>query len=216
MNKTGVFLVDDHQMILDGIKSMFQTDESLQFIGECTDGLIAKDEISRKASQIDLLITDINIPGISGIELCSFVKEEFPQIKVLIISMYQNNTVITEALMADADGYLLKTGGYHQFRQAINRVLDGGSYYSEEIYPIIRKEYQKVQEKEHLIQKLTSREMEILILIVREFTSSEIAEELNISKKTVDNHRQNILFKTNSNSTIGLVKYALNAGLKID
>lgn len=213
MDKTRIYLVDDHQMILDGIKAMFRDDHTLEFVGESTDGLQAQKVIEQRAKEIDLVITDVNIPGISGVELCAYIKQTFPHIRVLIISMYQNNAVITEALMADADGYLLKTGGQTEFDQAIKRVMDGASYYSEAIYPIIWKEYQKEREKEQFLQQLTSRELEVLQLIIKEYTSTEIADALCISKKTVDNHRQNLLSKTHSKSTIGLVKFALKAGI---
>lgn len=213
MDKTRIYLVDDHQMILDGIKAMFRDDHTLEFVGESTDGLQAQKVIEQRAKEIDLVITDVNIPGISGVELCAYIKQTFPHIRVLIISMYQNNAVITEALMADADGYLLKTGGQTEFDQAIKRVMDGASYYSEAIYPIIWKEYQKEREKEQFLQQLTSRELEVLQLIIKEYTSTEIADALCISKKTVDNHRQNLLSKTQSKSTIGLVKFALKAGI---
>lgn len=213
MDKTRIYLVDDHQMILDGIKAMFRDDHTLEFVGESTDGLEAQKVIAQRAEEIDLVITDVNLPGISGVELCAYIKQSFPHIRVLIISMYQNNAVITEALMADADGYLLKTGGQTEFDQAIKRVMDGASYYSETIYPIIRKEYQKEREKEQFLQQLTSRELEVLQLIIKEYTSTEIADALCISKKTVDNHRQNLLSKTHSKSTIGLVKFALKAGI---
>lgn len=215
MDKTRIYLVDDHQMILDGIKAMFRDDHTLEFVGESTDGLQAQKVIEQRAKEIDLVITDVNIPGISGVELCAYIKQTFPHIRVLIISMYQNNAVITEALMADADGYLLKTGGQTEFDQAIKRVMDGASYYSEAIYPIIWKEYQKEREKEQFLQQLTSRELEVLQLIIKEYTSTEIADALCISKKTVDNHRQNLLSKTQSKSTIGLVKFALKAGITI-
>lgn len=213
MDKTRIYLVDDHQMILDGIKAMFRDDHTLEFVGESTDGLQAQKVIEQRAKEIDLVITDVNIPGISGVELCAYIKQTIPHIRVLIISMYQNNAVITEALMADADGYLLKTGGQTEFDQAIKRVMDGASYYSEAIYPIIWKEYQKEREKEQFLQQLTSRELEVLQLIIKEYTSTEIADALCISKKTVDNHRQNLLSKTQSKSTIGLVKFALKAGI---
>jgi DNA-binding NarL/FixJ family response regulator len=122
---------------------MFHNDSAFEFIDFANDGLQAKAKIEQLSDQIDLVITDINMAGITGIELCSYVKTHFPAIKVLIISMYQNNSVITEALMAESDGYLLKTAGYDDFKIAIQRVMDGSSYYSEDIYPIIFNEYQK-------------------------------------------------------------------------
>ncbi len=214
--KIKIFIVDDHQMIIDGIRGMFSDDLEFEFIGFANDGFSAKTKIAEISDQIDLVITDINMSGLTGIELCKHLKTHYPAIKVLIISMYQNDSVITEALMAESDGYLLKTAGYHEFKLAIQRVIDGSSYYSEAIYPIIFKEYQKEKEKSEFIQQLTNRELEILQLIIKELTSSEIADQLCISKKTVDNHRQNLLLKTQSKSTIGLVKYALKAGITID
>lgn len=216
LTKTRIFLVDDHQMIIDGIRAMFGNHEAYEFVGHANNGQDAKEFIDHSPTSIDLVITDINMAGITGIELCQYVKTNHANIKVLIISMYQNNTVITEALIAEADGYLLKTAGYNEFKTAIGRVMDGSAYYSESIYPIIFKEYQKQKEQSELIQQLTMREMEILQLIITEKTSGEIADILCISKKTVDNHRQNLLMKTNSKSTIGLVKYALKAGITID
>lgn len=216
MEPKRIYIVDDHQLIIDGIKGMFAQHSEYSFVGSANDGIVAKEEIRLSAENIDVVITDVNLPGCSGIELCTYLKHQFPSIQVLIISMYSNQTIITEALKADADGYLLKTGGYQEFKQALSRILDGGSYYSESIYPIIWKEYQKEKEKDLLIQQLTARELEVLALIVRELTSSEIAERLFISKKTVDNHRQNLLQKTQSKSTIGLVKYAMKLGIQLD
>lgn len=214
-NKLRIFLVDDHQMIIDGIRGMFSEHKDYDFVGHANHGLEAQEKIREHADSIDLVITDINMAGITGIELCKYLKTHYPAIKVLIISMYQNDSVITEALLAESDGYLLKTAGYKEFQLAIQRVMDGSSYYSEAIYPIIFKEYQKEKEKTELIQQLSPRELEVLQLIIKEHTSSEIADLLYISKKTVDNHRQNLLTKTQSKSTIGLVKYAMKAGITL-
>ena len=214
-NKHNILLVDDHQLIIDGIKGMFAKDENLQFNFEANDGLNALDLIKANANEIDLVITDVNMPTLSGIELCGEIKKEFPHIKVLILSMYQNSTVVKEALQAEADGYIIKNAGKSDFLKAINRILDGGTYFSEAILPLIYKEVQKENKKKEALTILTEREIDVLKLIVKELTSEEIAEKLFISKKTVDNHRQNLLHKTESKSTVGLVKFALNCGLEL-
>jgi two-component system, NarL family, nitrate/nitrite response regulator NarL len=212
---TNIYLVDDHQMIIDGIKAMFTGHAHFNFIGESNDGLSAYDAIALIHESIDMVITDINMAGISGIELCRKIKDNFPHIKVLIITMYQNQSVVTESLMAEADGYLLKTAGKNDFELAIDRVMDGCTYYSDSILPIILKEYKKEVEKATLTQHLTARELEVLKLIILEKTSSEIAEELFISIKTVGHHRQNLLSKCNCKSSIGLTIFSIKAGLYV-
>jgi DNA-binding NarL/FixJ family response regulator len=214
VTKHRILLVDDHQLIIDGIKGMFVGDEHLDFSFEANDGLNALDLIKTHSNEIDLVITDVNMPTLSGIELCLEIKKHFPHIKVLVLSMYQNSTVVKEALQAEADGYIIKNTGKLDFSKAIHRILDGGRYFSEAILPLIYKEVQKENKKKEALSVLTEREIDVLKLIVKEMTSEEIAEKLFISKKTVDNHRQNLLHKTESKSTVGLVKFALNCGLE--
>jgi DNA-binding NarL/FixJ family response regulator len=214
VTKHRILLVDDHQLIIDGIKGMFVGDEHLDFSFEANDGLNALDLIKTHSNEIDLVITDVNMPTLSGIELCLEIKKHFPHIKVLVLSMYQNSTVVKEALQAEADGYIIKNTGKLDFSKAIHRILDGGTYFSEAILPLIYKEVQKENKKKEALSVLTEREIDVLKLIVKEMTSEEIAEKLFISKKTVDNHRQNLLHKTESKSTVGLVKFALNCGLE--
>lgn len=214
-NKNTILIVDDHQLIIDGIKSLFKDEPQLVFTYEANDGVSGKEIIQEHHEEIQLIIADVNMPGISGIELCQFVKQQYPHIKVLILSMYQNTSVVKEAIIAEADGYIIKNTGKKDFSKALHRILDGGTYYSEAIIPIIYKEFQKEQEKKEAISILTQREIEVLMLIGKELTSEEIANQLFISKKTVDNHRQSLLHKTESKSTVGLVKFAIKCGLDL-
>jgi DNA-binding NarL/FixJ family response regulator len=209
------FVVDDHQLIIDGILGMLKEEANFTFLGSANEGYTAEEKLLELGGQLDLVITDINMSGQTGIDICKKMKSAFPSVKVLIISMYQNNTVIREAMMAEADGYILKTSGKKDFILAIERIMEGGSYYSEAILPIIYQEFKKEQEKVDALAQLTSRELDVLKLIVQEMTSEDIAKALFISKKTVDNHRQNLLVKTGSKSSIGLVKFAIKAGLEI-
>lgn len=212
-NSYSILVVDDHQLIIDGIKGMFINDTKLNFCLEANDGLTALQLVKENPKSVDLIITDVNMPTLNGIELCLEIKKEFPEIKVLILSMYQNSTVVKEAIQSEADGYIVKNAGKSDFSKAIYRILGGGTYFSEAILPLIYREVQKENNKKEALAVLTEREIEVLKLIVQELTSEEIAERLFISKKTVDNHRQNLLHKTDSKSTVGLVKFAINCGL---
>lgn len=216
MNSTehvGIFIADDHQIIIDGIKSMLIDNPQLNIAGEALDGQEALDKISSNPKGYHVLITDVSMPLLSGVELCKSVKDMFPHIKVLFLSMYSNAQMIKECIAAEADGYILKNAGRDELLKALHRINNDGTYYSETILPIIYNQLSKEREQKQSLSALSDREVEILKLIVLEFTSEEIGSKLSISKKTVDNHRANILDKTRNKSTIGLVKYALKNGL---
>lgn len=202
-----IILVDDHPFILDGIRNMLADEEGIVVIEVFGSAESALEFLKVQQQKIDLVISDINLPSKSGIELCSEIKSEFPLIKVMMLSMFNSGAVVNQALQAEADGYMLKSSSKLDFVKGVRRVLDNGAFYSEDIMPHIKARLSGVSKSENI--ELTKREQEILDLIVQEFTSSEIAEKLFISKKTVDHHRQHLLEKTNSKSTIGLVKYAL-------
>lgn len=213
MKEYNLLIVDDHQIVIEGLKSILQ-DTSYKVILEAGNGIEALSKLEETKDQIDLLITDISMPLMDGIELCRKVKQLYPQMKVLVLSMYNSISMVKEALSAEADGFILKNSGKDEFKRAFHKILFDGTYYSSEIIPIIYGELEKEGRINKNLKILTSREVEILKLIVKEYTSEEIAEKLFISKKTVDNHRSNILEKTNCRSTIGLVKFALTNGLE--
>ena len=185
-----------------------------QVISEANNGQEAMDLIQMQPQQYHLLLTDISMPLLSGTELCRMIKSQFPHIQVLVLSMYNNPQAVKEAVLAEADGYILKNSGRTELLQALHRITNGGTYFSQDIVPIIYGQYQKQKVKDEKLNVLSPREREILSLIVKEFTSEEIAEKLFISKKTVDNHRQNLFIRCNCKSTVGLVKYALANGLE--
>jgi DNA-binding NarL/FixJ family response regulator len=212
MHKTRIIIADDHQLVIEGVKSLLASEDELVVKKEVNDGLSAIKAIDTEAGGFELLITDINMPEMSGIELCRKVKQAHPRIKVLVLSMYDNPSMIKESIAAEADGYILKNSGKAEFKDAIKRIMNDGTYYSQEIMPVIL----RIMKNEKQVAKygtLTSRELEILQLIVKEMTSEEIGDKLFISKKTVDNHRTHLLEKTGCKSTIGLVKFAIHNGL---
>ena len=209
-----IIIADDHQMVIDGIKSMLLHDTTYQIIAEANNGQAAYELITANAQNFQLLITDISMPLLTGPQLCKMIKNQYPHIQVLILSMYNNVPAVKEAVMAEADGYILKNAGRTELLQALHRISNGGTYFSQDIVPIIYNQYNKQKVQDEQLSQLTAREKEVLSLIVKEYTSEEIADKLCISKKTIDNHRQHLLEKTNCKSTVGLVKFAIKSGLE--
>jgi len=208
-----ILIADDHQMVIDGLKSMLRHKPEYVIAGEATNGQAAFELITANPSAYNMLITDISMPLLSGTELCKMVKNQFNHIQVLILSMYNNTQAVKEAVNAEADGYILKNSGQNELLVALHRIANDGTYFSQDIVPIIYNQYQKQKTQEEQLKQLSTREKEILTLITNEHTSEEIADKLFISKKTVDNHRQHLLEKCNCRSTVGLVKYAIKNGL---
>lgn len=209
--KINLLIVDDHQLVIDGLKSMLVGQKKFVIKNEALNGQQALDIISANPNDFNLVITDVTMPLMSGVELCKIIKEQYSHIKVLILSMHNSVTIVKEALNAEADGYMLKNTGQEEFIKAIDRILGDGTYFSQDILPIILNQFNK---EKHEAQRtaLTQREKEVLELIVQEFTSKEIASKLFISKQTVDTHRINIMQKTGCKSLVGLIKYAIQVG----
>lgn len=209
--KINILLVDDHQLVIDGLKSMISAGKHLHVSGEALNGQQAIDIIMADPDKFQLVITDITMPLMGGVELCKLIKQQFPNIKVLMLSMHNSISIIKDSLTAEADGYMLKNTGQEEFLKGLDRIIGDGTYFSQDILPIILNQFQK---EKPLVNKssLTQREKEVLELIVQELTSKEIADKLNISKQTVDTHRINIMQKTDCKSLVGLIKYAIQAG----
>jgi DNA-binding NarL/FixJ family response regulator len=207
-----VLLVDDHQIVIDGIKSMLYANQYFNVTGFALNGADALSMIQSCETEFDIVITDIFMPGMSGTDLCKAIKQFNSQIKVLVLSMHNHVEYVKAAIDADADGYMLKTIGQSELLHALQAIAEKGAYFSQEIIPLLFKEV-KQNQSNHTAVKLTHREQEILDLILKEFTSREIAEKLYISKQTVDTHRLSIMEKTGSKSIVGLIKYALRAGI---
>ncbi len=212
METVNIILVDDHRIVLDGIESMLQQ-SSYNILQMFSDGKEADEWLTLHHEEVQIVITDISMPFMSGIELCKKIKANFNHLNVLMLSMYNSAAAIDEVLNAEADGFILKNAGKAEFINALLKIRNGGTYFSEEIFPFLYKQIVTERKKDEELAILTDREREILEMISREMTSDEIAAELFISKKTVDNHRTNMLQKTKSRSTIGLVKFAIRNGI---
>ncbi|PLX11260.1 MAG: DNA-binding response regulator [Marinilabiliales bacterium] len=207
MEQIKIVLVDDHQMFRDGVKSVLSDEENIEVIGEVGN---AKDLYELlKLQTPDLVITDISMPDISGIELSKYISENFPGIKILILSMHSNEEFITKALNAGANGYLPKDTSMNELLEAINTIYKGDNYFNKDISNTILKTFIGKSKESENEKSLTKREKEIVKLVVDGLTNKEIAERLFISIRTVDSHKNNILQKLNLKSSVELVKYAI-------
>ena len=204
-------LVDDHPLFLDGLVSVLDTCDELLLLPPIT---LANEALHYVLHhEVDFLITDVNLPDMSGIDLVRKIKQVKPEVLILVVSMYCDRKNVGQILHAEVEGYLLKVAGKHEFYKAIGKIINGGTYYSNEIVTIMM---EIINKKESGIEKsstLTSREREILHLICKEFSNKEISEKLFISISTIETHRGNMFQKTNSKNVVGLVRYAVENDL---
>ncbi len=218
MRKIKIILVDDHQMFRDGVKSVLSDEENIEVIGEVGNGNDLYELLKSKTP--DLLITDISMPDISGINVTKYVSENYPEVKILILSMHSTEEFITKALSAGANGYLPKDTSMNELLEAINTIYKGDNYFNKEISDTILKSIinkSKWEQENYKKKMLTRREKEIVSLVVDGLTNKEIAHKLFISIRTVDSHKNNIMQKLNLKSSVELVKYAIKNNLaKLD
>lgn len=211
MENVRIIIADDHQMFIDGIKALLRKEKHFQFIGEFQNGADAL-EFALK-NDFELLITDISMPKMNGIELTQTIKAHNPEIKILVLSMYNDIEIVHQIISAEADGYILKNTGKQELMEAIGHIMNGGSFYSKEVVNILSaKQPKKIVSNEDELE-LTPRELEIIKLICEENSNHQIAEQLFISQRTVETHRKNINAKTKTHTALGLIKFAYNHGL---
>lgn len=209
-----ILIVDDHQLFIDGIKGIISGNPEWQIIGEANDGQAALNILNH--TTCELLISDLSMPGMDGVELTRRVKATYPQIRVLVLSMHDDRELVSEVLDAEADGYILKHTKKTELLRAIRQVLDYGTYFSKEIASILSDRYTKsgsANPQSGSTQSLSPREQEILQHICEEYSTKEIAHELNISPRTVETHRKHIMQKTGSGTLVGLIKFAFRTKL---
>lgn len=213
MSKIRILVVDDHKIIRDGIKSMLQNQKNFIIVGEATNGKEALESL--KKLEVDLVIMDINMPQMTGVECTAKITELYKSVKVLALTMHDEELYLAKMIEAGAYGYILKDLGKDELLKAVESIASGKHYYSQEITISVIKELTSPSKKQSPLFKnpLTERELEVLELIVKEFSNQEIADKLSISIRTVDAHRRNLLEKTDSKNTAGLVKYALTNDL---
>ncbi len=211
MEKINVLVVDDHKIVRDGILSLLQDEDEISVIAQAENGKDALEKIPKVSPQ--LVLMDINMPVMNGIDCTREITRIYPEVKVLALTMLNELEHIKNMLGAGAKGYLLKSSGKEELVMAIKKVMSGQNYFSDEVKDLIMLEMVKKKTSPGKIigekVPLTSRELDILELILQELTNQEIAEKLFISVRTVDAHRRNLLEKTGARNTAGLVKFAL-------
>lgn len=204
-----VFIVDDHKMVIEGIQLLLQNQADLKVIGFALGGLEAVDKL--QDCNPDVVLLDINMPDLNGIETCKQLLEHCPDMKIIAISMHKESSLIKLMLSSGAKGYVLKNAGQEELIDAIKSVYAGKMYLDDTVNEIVVNSV--AHGAEHKVKSpfptLSRREKEILLLILKEHTTQEIADRLFISFGTVETHRRNMLIKTGARNTAGLVRIAL-------
>ncbi len=203
--KIKLALVDDHQIVIDGLMSLLKGHDQYSFVFATT----RPEEVLRKLEETpaDILLTDVMMPHMPGNELARMVKARFPSVKILALSMNGDGDTVSDMINeADISGYVLKNIGKQELVAALDKIAVGGIYFSEEVITALQRTNTRKKQNEQA--RLTSREIEIIRLIEKEYNNRQIAEALFISERTVETHRKNIFRKTDTNSVIGLIKYA--------
>ena len=193
-----VFIVDDHYMVIEGIRSLLQDEKKIEWTGHAmnADSCLA----FLKQQQPDVIFMDINIPGGSGIDLCKEVKAKYPSVFIVGLSTFNQQSFIQKMMDNGASGYVLKNATQEELMEAIETVMKGKTYMSDEVAQVLRKQDTEIV--------LTRREKEVLELIAEGMTNNEIAGKLFISPSTVDTHRKNLLAKLEAKNTASLVRIA--------
>ena len=208
--KTTIVLVDDHEILLDGIGSLLEANAELEIVGKATSAEEALPLIAKL--QPDLVLTDISLGRQSGLWLTQTLSEQFPLIKVIVLSMHESTQHISSLLEAGARGYLLKNVKQEELFTAIGRVLKGEQYLQRSIEEAYQRSLRQ-QQAAGAESRLTPREVEIIRLIVQGLSTPEISRKLFISEFTVETHRKNIGRKTGAKTPLSLIKYAQQNGL---
>lgn len=208
MKKNRIVLVDDHQMLIDGLVAILSSHQEIDIIKTYTNGNLLIDEL--QTIQPEIVLTDISMPAIDGYELTKKIKQIQPSIHVIALSMSGNIADINKMIDVGISGYVLKNVGNKELIEAINKVSQGKMHFSDDITEEMIKNKHKKQDKYDDQPKLTDRELEILRLIVQELNNAEIADKLFISERTVETHRKNMIRKFNTKTIVGLIKYAMD------
>jgi DNA-binding NarL/FixJ family response regulator len=206
-----ILVVEDHRIMLDSLCLLLSTIENVEIVGRAGNGRDAL--IILEKEEVDIIMTDIGMPIMNGIELTMKVKQAYPKIKILVLTASEDGNTIKEAIRSGAMGYVFKSAEREELELALQTLMAGKKYYNEE--SLMKLADLQGEELAGQIPKveLTPREIEILKLIVQEKSGTVIAEQLFISPSTVETHRKNLFEKIGVNSTVGLVKYALKFGI---
>ena len=198
-----VYIVEDHSVVVEGIYSLLQSEKGIEMVGNACNATDCLQYFTKQVA--DIILMDIGLPDMSGIDLCALIKKKYPGIMVIALSTFNQGSYINKMMQAGASGYLLKNTGKVELLEAIKTAAEGKTYLSFEV----GKEMQLNKEIPNNVPLLTKREKEILQLIAEGLTNIQIAEKLFISIDTVDTHRKNLHHKLNVKNTATLIRFAV-------
>lgn len=202
MEPIKILIVDDHPMVIEGVKALLQNVPETQIVGTVNDAFSALNFL--KKTVVDVVLLDINLPDISGLDLCKKLKADFPKLKIIAMSTFKERSYITRMIEQGASGYVLKSVSQAELVEAIMQAQSGRMYLSMEVSQVL-----VMSQTQKPVPLLTSREKEVLGCISEGLTNNEIAEKLFISPLTVDSHRKNLLAKFQVKNTALLIKFAV-------
>jgi two-component system response regulator NreC len=206
-----VLLADDHAAVRLGLKTLMEKDPAMEVVGEASNG----EELVRllKKHECDVVVTDLSMPGMDGIEVLEEVRANYPDVRVLILSMHQDREMLKKAVSKGVDGYLLKNEVLENIIDAVKKIHAGNRVYSEALKNFIIDDYTSILENQSAENSLTQREREILSRVAKGSTNKQIADELTISVRTVEAHRSRIMNKLGLKKVQDLVRFAIAKGL---
>lgn len=212
MKKINIVIAEDHNSLIDGIDFFFKFEEDIEIIGKVNDGKALLALLQQKNRHVQVVVVDIRMPIMDGIEATKQITQKYPHIKVIAFTMFRKRELFNKMIEAGAKGYLLKNTKLPILLQAIREVYDGKTYYDSDLPYEDENSTADIKKED----KLTKRQNQILELIGKSYNNKEIAEELYISEHTVTTHRKNIMEKLNLKGRDALLKYALNRGYDFD
>jgi DNA-binding NarL/FixJ family response regulator len=202
-----VIITEDHDILREGLQSLLKDEPTIGVVAEAANGKVLLDYL--ETTPVDVILMDINMPVLNGIEATKIIASEFPHVKVLALSMLDNSNYVQVMLNAGAKGYVLKSTGKNELVHAIQEVASGKKYISKALECVPSAAGKDLPKP----SKLTKRELQVLELLVEGMTNKEIAEKIFLSKRTVETHRKNLIEKTHSKNTSALIRYAICNGI---
>jgi len=207
--QVNVLIVDDHQIVTDGLSALLDSVPHIHIKGVAENGRLAIEMV--RNLKVDVVLMDVDMPVMNGIEATQAIKKQFPDVMVIILTMHDEKGMVQVLLEAGADGYLLKNSNRDEVVEAIDAVRRGEQHLSEEVHRVLLRE--DADPRKGMLSELTDREIEILKLIAEGFSNKEIGDKLFISHRTVDTHRTNLMQKLDVHNIAGLVRLAIENGL---
>ena len=211
MKPTRVLLVDDHALVRAGIRALIDTLDGVEVVAEAGNGREALQQVEEFAP--DLVLLDLTMPEMNGFEVLEQIVRRFPQVRVIILTMHEAREYTIRALRLGAAGFIPKSAAANELKQGIESVMRGETYTSKETLHEVQPPIDGESHPQRLLEKLTRRQREILILIAEGQTTKEIARHLNISVKTVETHRAQLMERLDIRDVAGMVRFAIKTGL---